>query len=90
MGRAEDRKKAKEIRKKLTPQQFQQLQSDVNRRFIDEEVNARMEYYKGLWSECLIEAFRRNGYTTDKAKILLDDIGLLMKQKVEEKRNGKA
>lgn len=90
MGREEKRKFQKQMRKKLTPEQFEVLQSHANKEIVENEVANQIKCYQDLWSKCIIEAFKKNGYTTDKAKILLDDIELIMLRKLEGKKNGKS
>lgn len=86
MGRAEDRKKRKYINKKLTPEQFAHLESNVNKEYIDSEVKTQIAYFKKLFSECLIEAFQKNGINLTKANMIIDDVGVIMERKVSEKR----
>lgn len=88
MGRAENRKMKKHLRNSLTPEQFATLQSQANKDMVQLEVNNQIKFYQGLWSECLTEAFKKNGYSNEKAKMLLDDVEIIMRRKVEEKRNG--
>ena len=76
------------MKKKLTPEQFQTLQSQANKEIVENEVATQIKFYQDLWSKCIIESFKKNGYSTEKVKILLDDIELIMLRKVEEKKNG--
>lgn len=87
MGRAEDRKKKKYIKKRLTPEQFQRLQSDCNMEYVESEVQKRMEYNKKLFAEALDEAFKRQNIPSSKVKAVIDDMCLIMKRKVEERKN---
>lgn len=86
MGRAEDRKKRKYINKKLTPEQFAHLESNVNKEYINSEVKTQIAYFKKLFSECLTEAFQKNGINLTKANMIIDDVGVIMERKVSEKR----
>lgn len=88
MGRAENRKKRKFINQKLTKQQFEILKSDINREFIEKEVSERCKYFKELFSDSLMEAFLKNNLPKSKVMMILDDTELIMKRKVEERRNG--
>lgn len=90
MGRAEDRRKKKYIKKRLTPKQFQILQSDCNMEYVEMEVQKRMEYNKKLFSDGLEFAFKNNNISNVKAKAILDDVILYMQRKVKEKENGKS
>lgn len=90
MGRAEDRKRKKYISKKLTQKQFENLKNDINNEFINKEVSERCKYFKELFSDCLAEAFVRNNLSRTKLMMILDDVELIMNQKLEEKRNGKS
>ena len=89
IGRAESRKKAKYISKRLGKDQFEKLQNEINMEYINKEVNDRVENFKKLFGECLQEAFKKNNISNIKANLLLDDVALIMQQKVVEKRNGK-
>lgn len=42
MGRKERRMQQRYVNKRLTPEQFQELQSDINQRYIEEEVQKLM------------------------------------------------
>jgi len=90
MGRAEDRKRKKYISKKLTQKQFEILKSDINREFIEKEVSERCKYFKELFSDSLVEAFLKNNLPKSKVMMILDDTDLIMKRKVEERRNGQS
>ncbi|MGN1358687.1 MAG: hypothetical protein ACI4WU_04905 [Bacilli bacterium] len=87
MNRASRRKKQRTFNKKLTPEQFQQLTSEVNMTYVERAVQDRMKCYELLFKESLIEAFKRQNYPTTKAKALLEDVALIMKRKVEGKKD---
>ena len=87
MGRAENREKAKYIRKRLTAEQFNSFKDSVNQAYIQDEVEKQIKFYQKFWSVCLVEAFKKNNISTDKAKIILDDTKIIMRQKVNEKKN---
>ena len=70
MGRAESRKKAKYIKKRLTT----------------DEVTRQTGVFKKLFSECLTEAFKKNNISLTKANMILDDVSIIMQRKVSEKR----
>ncbi|WP_294377732.1 hypothetical protein [uncultured Clostridium sp.] len=86
MGRAENRKMKKHIKSKMTEEQFKVFQSEVNQEYVNGEVNKQIKFYQELWTDCLLEAFKKNGYSTDKAKMILDDVELIMLRKIEEKK----
>ena len=86
MGRQENRKKQRYMKKKLSEHQFSKLMSDSNRQLVNEEVERRTEVFKTLFSECLYESFNRNGIPTMKANMIMDDIVVLMAKKVQEKK----
>ena len=86
MSRSERRKQIKHVNKKLTTEQFQKLQSDRNREFIDQEVLKQTNHFKMLFTECLNESFKKNGISNLKAKMILEDVLIIMKRKVSEKR----
>lgn len=90
MGRAEIRKQKKYISKKLSEEQYKNLLSDVNREYVESEVENRVIWFKNLFSECLIEAFEKNNITKNKALMILDDVNTIIHRKASEKRNGKA
>ena len=90
MGRAENRKKKKFLNRKLTPEQFAKLNSEANKELIDYEVDKQIKFYQNLWTECMLEAFKINKISTDKARMVLEDIETIMLRKVEEKKNGEA
>lgn len=88
MGRAEDRKRKKYISKKLTQKQFENLKNDINNEIINKEVAERCQNFKELFADCLAEAFVKNNLPKTKLRLILDDVVLIMKRKVEERRNG--
>jgi hypothetical protein len=88
MGRAEDRRKMKKVKKKLTENQFNQLHSAINQEFINEEVTRQMTSFKDLFSDCLIEALKKNNICLTKITAILDDTKLIMVRRVEERRSG--
>ena len=83
MGRAENRKKIKTIKKRITEKQFKALNSEINMRYVNDEVDKQIKFYQKLWSDCIIEAFKKCGYTLDKAKVVLDETEVIMLKKVE-------
>lgn len=85
MGRAENRKKKKFLNRKLTPEQFEKLNSEANKELIDYEVDKQIKFYQNLWTECMLEAFKINKISTDKARMILEDIETIMLRKVAEK-----
>ena len=89
MGRAEHRKMQRHINKRMTDEQFNRFHSEVNQEYIKGEVNKQIKFYQNLWTECMLEAFKINGLSQAKAKMVLDDIELIMLRKIEEKKNSK-
>lgn len=90
MGRAENRKMKKYVSKKLSEEQYKTLMSDVNKEFVEKEVQERVIWFKNLFSECLVEAFEKNNVTKNKALMILDDVDTIMHRKASENKNGKA
>lgn len=82
MGRAEDRKKKKFMKKRLTNEQLGRLQSETNLEYINLEVEKKCDFFKNLFSDCIIEAFKKNGFSNIQANKLLDDVEIIMKKKV--------
>ena len=89
MRRAEHRKMQRHINKRMTDEQFNRFQSEVNQEYIKGEFNKQIKFYQNLWTECMLEAFKTNGLSQAKAKMVLDDIELIMLRKIEEKKNSK-
>lgn len=85
MGRAENRKKKKILNRRLTPEQFEKLNSEANKELIDYEVDRQIKFYQNLWTECMIKAFEQNNISKDKARMVLEDIETIMLRKVAEK-----
>lgn len=90
MGRAEIRKQRKYVSKKLSEEQYKNLLSDVNKEYVESEVENRVIWFKNLFSECLIEAFEKNNISKSKSLMILDDVDTIMHRKASEKKNGKA
>lgn len=90
MGRAEKRKQKKCINKKLTENQYNRLMNDISEEFINREINTQVTWFKDLFSECLIEAFKKNNVGKKKALMILDDVDTIMQRKASEKNNGEA
>lgn len=82
MGRAEDRKKKKIMKRKLTNVQLDRLQSEANLEYINQEVEKKCDFFKELFSQCITEAFKKNGFTNVQANKLLDDVQIIMRKKV--------
>ena len=89
MGRAEHRKMQRKMKKIMSDEQLKSLQDEANRGFVEMEVNKQIKFYQDLWTECMLEAFKTNGLSQAKAKMVLDDIELIMLRKIEEKKNSK-
>lgn len=86
MGRAENRKKAKYIRRKISDEQFNKLQSDINRAYIQDEVEKQLQFIQAFWAECMGEAFKKNNLSQAKLKMVLDDMDLIMAKRVEKRK----
>ncbi len=83
MGRAERRKQQRIMNKKLSADQFNKLQNEVNKDYINIEVDRQCTFFKNIFSECLIEAFKSNGISNSKGKQILEDVELIMLRKVK-------
>ncbi len=83
MGRTERRKQQRVMNKKLSTDQFNKLQSEVNRDYINIEVDRQCTFFKNMFSDCLIEAFKNNGISNSKGKQILEDVELIMLRKVK-------
>lgn len=86
MGRKERRMQQRYVNKRLTSEQFNDLKNDINQRYIEEEVQKRIAGFKILFSDCLMEAMKKNGYSQFKTNQILDDVIAIMGRKVDEKR----
>ena len=86
MGRAENRKMKKHLKGRMTEEQFKVIQSEVNKEYINREVDKQIKFYQELWNDCMTEAFKKNGLSDSKAIMILEDIRLIMMQKVNEKK----
>ncbi len=84
MGRAERRKQQKFMNRKLSIDQFDKLKNEVNRDYINIEVDRQCTFFKNIFSECLIESFKNNGISSSKGKQILDDVELIMLRKVKK------
>ena len=84
MGRKERRMQQRYVNKRLTPEQFQELQSDINQKYIEEEVQKRIAIFKSLFTDCLMDAMKKNGYSQFKTNQILDDIIAIMGRKVDK------
>lgn len=85
MGRKALRQRNRVLKNKLSDEQFKRLLGESNKKYVDGEVNRQIKFYQNLWSECIIEAFAKEGYSEYKAKQLLEDIEVIMLRKAEEK-----
>lgn len=89
MGRKEDRQRSRVVNKKLTKGQFNQLQGDINQEFINREVAIQTKKFREFFSDCFIDAVIKNNISQSKALSILDDVAIIMKRKVSEKREKK-
>ena len=85
MSRAANRK----LRSKLTEEQFARLIGDSNRQYVESEVNRQIKFYQHLWTDCLTEAFKKHGLSLIKQREILEDVELIMRRKVQKKKEGK-
>lgn len=86
MGRKERRMQQRYVNKRLTSEQFNELKSDINQKYIDGEVQKRIAIFKSLFTDCLMDAMKKNGYSQFKTNQILDDVIAIMGRKVDEKR----
>lgn len=84
MGRTENRRIKKHLRKFMTQDQIDNLITDTNKKYLTNEIEKTISLYKKLWTECLLESFNDNGISKLKSKMILDDVELLMQRKVGE------
>ena len=82
MGRAEDRKKRKHIKSKLTDEQFKNMMNSVNREYIRDEVERQCTWYKKVFTECIIESFEKNKIGKNKAMKIIEDVDLIIKRRM--------
>lgn len=85
MGRKERRKQNKVLRDKLTNSQFEKLYAESNKEYVNLEVKKQIHFYQSLWSDSLLEAFAKHGIGLTKQKIILEDVGVIMARRAEEK-----
>ena len=82
MGRAEDRKKRKHIKSKLTDEQYKNMMNAVNREYIREEVERQCIWFKAVFTECIIESFEKNKIGKNKAMKIVEDVDLIIKRRM--------
>lgn len=85
MSRALNRK----LKSKLTDEQFARLIGDSNREYVEQEVNRQINFYQQLWTDCLTESFKKHGLSLIKQREILEDVELIMKRKLQKKKEGK-
>lgn len=90
MGRAEDRKRNKYINTRLTKEQFEVFRSDINKKYIENEVKLEVDKFISFYTECMLESLENNGINKTKTILILEDVNVIMKRKMGEKRNGKS
>ena len=90
MGRAEDRKRNKYINTRLTKEQFEVFRSDTNKKYIENEVKLEVDKFISFYTECMLESLENNGINKTKTILILEDVNVIMKRKMGEKRNGKS
>lgn len=76
MGRAEDRKKSKNIKKKLTDKQYQEMMNSVNKKYLIDEVNAKCNIFSGILLDAVEESLKKNGISNTKISQILRDVEL--------------
>ena len=89
LGRKENRKRDRKVRKILNKDQYERLQNDINLEFIENEVEARCDNFRQLFIDCFTEAIEKNNMSKTKAIAILDDVAIIMKRNVAEKREKK-
>lgn len=84
MGRAEDRKRAKECRKKLNDKQFNNLMSMASSDYIKIEVNRQMNFLQKHFTDAIIESLKKNGMSNTKISMIIDDVQSIFLKKVNK------
>lgn len=84
MGRAQDRKRAKECRKKLNDDQFNKLMNIANSDFIKLEVDRQMEFLQTNFTDAIIESLKKNGFSNTKIAMVIDDVQSIFLKKVNK------
>lgn len=83
MGRAEDRKRARECKKKLSEGQFKTLMNQASSDYVKIEVNRQMNFLQKHFTDAIIESLKKNGMSNTKISIIIDDIQAIFFRKVK-------
>lgn len=84
MGRAEDRKRKKNVKKKLNDNQFNNLMTRVDSDFIKLEVDRQMDFLQTNFTDAIIESLKKNGLSNTKISIIVDDVQSIFLKKVNK------
>lgn len=84
MGRADDRKFQKSVKKKLNDKQFDKLMSDINYEYVSREAKARFDAFRNSFLEAIVEAMKENGLSNIKCKAIVDDTERIFFKKVNK------
>ncbi len=84
MGRAEDRKRAKNVKKKLNDEQFNNLMNMASSGYIKIEVNRQMNFLQKHFTDAIIESLKKNGFNNTKIAMIIDDVQSIFLKKVNK------
>lgn len=84
MGRAEDRKRAKNVKKKLNDEQFNNLMNMASSDYIKIEVNRQMNFLQKHFTDAIIESLKKNGFNNTKIAMIIDDVQSIFLKKVNK------
>lgn len=87
MGRAENRKHKKGVKRKLTPEQYNQLTTNITNDLVEEEMKKRVEYFQTLFTEVMEYAMKKNKISDKKYAEILQDMEIEMLRRAH---NGKS
>lgn len=82
MGRAEDRKRKKEVRKSLSDKQYEKLMSIATSDYVKFEVNRQMDFLQKHFTDAIIESLKKNGFSNTKIAMIVDDVQSIFLKKV--------
>lgn len=82
MGRAEDRKRKKEVRKKLSEKQYNNLVNATCSDYVKLEVNRQMDFLQKHFTDAIIESLKKNGMSNTKIYMIIDDVQSIFLKKV--------
>lgn len=82
MGRAEDRKRKKEVRKSLSEKQYERLMNIATSDYVKFEVNRQMDFLQKNFTDAIIESLKKNGFSNTKIAMIVDDVQSIFLKKV--------